>query len=297
MENKLYISSFLDYCRNEKQFSEKTLITYIRALNDFMEYIKTEFSPDLDILKIDIYIIKAFLGWLDDRNLKRNSLRLKISAVKSFYKFAFKKKLINVNISKMILTPKKEKKLPNFVLEAEINNIIKSINQNNFWEIRDVLLIELLYGSGLRISEALGLNLESINLFERTIRIVGKGGKERIVPITSKFIEILEKYKKEYSNYYKNTTKPLFLDKKFKRLSSAMAYKIVKKRFSLYTESEKKSPHVLRHSFATHLLDNGADIRTVGEMLGHSSLSTTQVYTHISVDRLKQAYKKAHPKA
>jgi len=298
MDKNILIERFLLYCRNEKSFSEHTIIAYKYALDDFIKFFKEFYESEPEIAEIESEDIKPFLGWMDDKGYSRASLKQKISAVKSFFKFLKKKNFLEHNPAQAVLSPKKPKRLPQYIQKGEIENIIDDIELESLWDWRDSLLFELLYGSGLRISEALQLNLNNININEKIIRVRGKGNKERIVPITNTFIQKFKSYKNMVLavNKLKSET-PLFLDKKLKRLSPAMAYKIVKSRMIGKTEVSKKSPHILRHTFATHLLDNGADIRSVGEMLGHSSLNTTQIYTHLSVERLKEQYKKAHPKS
>ena len=298
MEINKHIDRFLQYCRSEKSFSENTIIAYKYGLDDFINFFREFYESDPNIDDIESDDIKPFLGWLDDKGFARASLKLKISAVKSFFKYLKKKHFIEHNPAQAVLSPKKAKKLPQYLQKSEIENIIEDIKLETIWDWRDSLLLELLYGSGLRISEALQLNINNINVNEKIIKVLGKGNKERIVPITSTFLQKFSSYKNLLlaKSKLKNEF-PLFIDHKLKRLSPAMAYKIVKSRMQGKTEIKKKSPHVLRHTFATHLLDNGADIRSVGEMLGHSSLNTTQVYTHLSIERLKDQYKKAHPKS
>lgn len=298
MENYILIDKFLSYCKSEKAFSEHTIIAYKYAIEDFIKFFIEFNESEPEFTNIESEDIKPFLGWLDENGFSRASMKQKLSAIKSFFKFLKKKNLLAHNPAQAVLSPKKAKKLPQYIQKNEIENIIDSIELNSVWDWRDALLLELLYGSGLRISEALQLNINSINLNEKLIKILGKGNKERLVPITNTFIEKYIAYKKIIMSLFKSEKEyPLFIDKKIKRISPAMAYKIVKHRMIGKTEVSKKSPHTLRHTFATHLLDNGADIRSVGEMLGHSSLNTTQIYTHISIERLKEQYKKAHPKS
>ncbi|HRP01124.1 MAG TPA: tyrosine recombinase XerC [Candidatus Kapabacteria bacterium] len=292
------IIKFLVYCQSEKSYSHNTIISYKYGLEEFISFFKEFYEASPQIECIESEDIKPYLGWLDDKGYKRATLKQRISAVKSFFKYLKKKEIIVHNPAQAVLSPKKAKRLPQYIQKSEILNIINDIELDNIWDIRDRTLIELLYGSGLRISEALQLNIDSINASEAIIRVVGKGNKERVVPITHTFINLYYDYKKTLLALTKSNYEcPLFIDKKGKRLSPAMAYKIIKSRMQGKTEVSKKSPHTLRHTFATHLLDNGADIRSVGEMLGHSSLNTTQIYTHLSIERLKEQYKKAHPKS
>jgi len=233
-----------------------------------------------------------------DSGNKKSSLRLKIAAVKSFFKFCQKKGLTDKNPASLIPTPKREKKLPSFLLQNEIREIIENINEDEPVSLRNKALTELLYSSGLRISEALQLNVFDINFSNKSVKVLGKGRKERIVPIGNKALQSIQNYIQQRSNFKPDINeKALFLSKRGSRMNAVNAWRVINKLMREHTEAPQKSPHVLRHTFATHLLDNGADIQSVSEMLGHASLSTTQVYTHVSIERLKDAYKKAHPKA
>jgi integrase/recombinase XerC len=292
------INSFLIYCEAERNYSKKTIETYRIALFQFYDYIKDNNSevPELD--EIETNDIRPFAGWLHDKGICKNSIRLKISSVKSFYKFCVKKKLLAKNPVTLVPTPKVEKKLPSFLLKSEAE-ILLDINDSTDPEIlRNNALMELLYGSGLRISEALALNLGGINYDKCQVKVLGKGNKERIVPLGGKTIESIKHYLHQRSIICKNPLeKALFVSSRGIRMNSVAAYRIINKAMQTVTETDRKSPHTLRHSFATHLLDNGADIQSVSTMLGHSSLASTQIYTHISIEHLKDSYNKAHPKA
>lgn len=292
------INEYLDYCTNTKSYSGKTTESYKIALEQFAMYLFELYGEIPAVHLINTEDIKPFLGWLHDRGMKKSSLRLKISAVRSFFKYCAKKKLIEKNPAIGIASPKKDKRLPSFLLKDEVVNLINKFDPETATGARDIALIELLYGSGLRISEALSLNTDNISDSSQTIKITGKGNKQRIVPLGKKSLDALKNYLIKRSELISNgQNNALFLNKKGLRLDATEAYRIVHSAMAGITDSPRKSPHVLRHSFATHLIDNGADLRSVGEMLGHSSLSTTQVYTHVSVERLKDAYRKAHPKA
>lgn len=291
------INLFLIYCSGEKNYSQHTVIAYEHSLGLFYDYM-TEAGSDLDISEIETNDVRPFLGWLHDRGLKKTSLKMRISAVKSFFKFCLKKKYLDKNPSAQVHTPKPDKKLPSNLLQNEVKKMMDSFDPENPLECRNLALAELLYSSGFRISELLNLNVSEINQQQRIVRVMGKGGKERFVPIGEKAIEALNLYlAKRPLLLHDNKEKALFLLKNGKRMTSSEAYRVIHKAMNGVTEISRKSPHILRHSFATHLLDNGADIQSVSEMLGHSSLSSTQIYTHVSVERLKEAYKKAHPKA
>lgn len=291
------LKQFLNWCGVERAYSANTVENYNIALIQFREYMLDFYGSEPDVELVEPEDIRPFPGWLHDTGLKKNSLRMKMSAVKSFFKFCLKKGFIEKNPASALPSPKVEKKLPSFLLQSEVSGLMSYFSIDEPLGSRNLAIAELLYSSGLRISEALGLNITDIDFRKRHVRVLGKGNKERIVPVGEKaFLAIGEYLVKRQSLVKNSTEKALFLTSKGKRLNPAVAYRIIHKAMAGVTESPQKSPHVLRHSFATHLLDNGADIMSVSEMLGHASLSTTQVYTHISVERLKEAYKNAHPK-
>jgi len=292
------ILNFLDYCRVEKNFSVHTVEAYKTALFSYQTYLSEECLENPDIKNLTKNEIRPFLGWLHDKALSRNSLKLKISSVKSFFKYCLKKEYIETNPAAAIISPKHEKKLPSFLLENEVVSLLDKFNPDDPKGARNIALIEFLYSSGLRINEALQQNICSIDFNQKSVLVVGKGSKERFVPIGDKAIDALKKYiRKRYLLVQNPSEAALFVGSSGKRMTASTAWRVVHNAMLGTTESPQKSPHVLRHSFATHLMDRGADIKSVGEMLGHSSLSTTQIYTHVSVERLKDAYKKAHPKA
>lgn len=292
------VGRFLEYCETEKNYSEHTILAYRLSLAQFFDFMVQEYSAEPEIELIEAEDIRPFLGWLHDLGHKKQTLRLKISAVKSFFKFCHKRGLLDRNPAALVSSPKSEKKLPAFLLAKEVEEVIKSFDGSNPVGARNKALTELIYSSGLRISEALQLNIADINFPDKSVRVTGKGNKQRIVPVGNKALAAIKNYLALRDKLIKGSSlKALFVSTKGLRLNPASAYRMINHAMKGNTESPKKSPHVLRHSFATHLLDNGADIRSVSEMLGHASLSTTQVYTHVSVDRLKKAYKQAHPKA
>lgn len=297
MKTEETIGQFIDYCRVEKNYSEKTIETYYTALNQFEEYLSIMNSPDIDIEDVGKNDVNYFLGWLHDKGMKKRSIKLKVSAIKSFFKFCYKKDIISSNPAALIVLPKTEKTLPSFLLQKEIDKLLNSFDKDDPLQLRNLALIELLYSSGLRISEALQLNIDDIDFKERTVKVTGKGNKQRIVPVGQKALDSIQLYKKRRNEICDTKTNSLFIVRSGKRLSPREAYRVIHNALQGITEATKKSPHILRHTFATHLLDRGADLQSVSEMLGHSSLSTTQVYTHVSIERLKEAYKKAHPKA
>ncbi len=296
------IEKFLNYCDIERNYSENTIITYSIALKQFVEYLTKEYDLVPAIEEIDYKTIRPFIPFLYQQKQSKISLRLKISALKSFFKFLLKKGIIDKNPAALLSYPKKDKKLPSYLVKKETESYFENYknieNLENPIEARNLALSELLYSSGLRISEALSITRNEIDFQNKTIRVIGKGRKERIVPLGQKAVEALKKYLLLRSKIKGcNKTDFIFITKSGMKLTATDGYRIIHKSMQAVTESKQKSPHIFRHSFATHLLDNGADIQSVSEMLGHSSLSSTQVYTHLSIEKLKETYKKAHPKA
>jgi tyrosine recombinase XerC len=293
------ISKYLEYCEMERNYSSHTIVSYRLALAQFFDFLAAEFPEQPDLEDIATNDIRPFLGWLSNAGHNRATIRLKISAVKAFFKFCYKKRFIIKNPASLIPIPKAEKRLPSFMLQNEITMMFDKLDKSDPVQIRNWALIELLYSSGLRINEALQLNFNDINFSHKTVRVMGKGKKERIVPVGEKALLALSEYLVCRSGISRNEKreKALFLSINGLRMNPVAAYRIVHKALGEVTESKKKSPHVLRHSFATHMLDEGADIQSVSELLGHATLSTTQIYTHVSVEKLKESYKKAHPRA
>lgn len=289
---------FISYCKLEKDFSDKTIVTYKRAINDFIDYLNDDYKTLPNIEEIETDDVRPFLGRLHDLGCGKNTLRLKISAIKSFFKFCYRKDYVGFNPAALVMTPKKDKKLPSYLLESEVETVIDKFDLTNFEGARNSALVELIYSSGLRINEILSLKINDLDFYSKTVRVLGKGNKERIIPVGEKALKSVKEYlvfRNKIENI--NSINILFITLKCKPINPATAYRIVNKAMKGATEAKQRSPHVLRHSFATHLLDNGADISSVSEMLGHSSLSTTQVYTHVSIERLKSAYNQAHPRA
>ena len=287
---------FISYCKKEKDFSAHTLLVYSTALDNFADYLMQEYEEEIDVKHIETEDIRPFMGWLHDKGLGKNSIRLKTSSIKSFFKFLHKRDIISKNPASPIFTTKIDKKLPTFITENEVNSVLSNIDEDDVYQVRNIALFELLYSSGLRVSEALSLKTNEINANTKQLSIIGKGRKQRIVPLGVKALKAILDYKSKRELLNKKNIPDLFLNNGGNKLSPAGAYQIINKLMRGKVNSDKKSPHVLRHSFATHLMDNGADINSVSDMLGHSSLSTTQIYTHNTINRLKDVYKKAHPR-
>ncbi|MEW5821363.1 MAG: site-specific tyrosine recombinase XerD [Cyanobacteriota bacterium] len=294
-----HINDFLLFLEVEKNLSNYTITAYKNDINQFLQWKQTE-NPAEFIFNEDI---KLFLDYLSE-NYKKNSASRKIATLKTFFKFLNREKLIVLNPSKDIRAPKKERQLPAFLDKNEINSILNTPDISLPKGLRDRAILEVLFATGLRVSELCSLNFSNINLEENEITVLGKGSKERIVLISNKAKRFLTKYiDLAYDNLCKNETlknkssSPLFINNNGFRLSTKSIDRIVKEYAQKANITKNISPHTFRHSFATHLLNNGADLRVVQELLGHSSISNTQIYTHINSERLQQVYNKTHPRA
>lgn len=286
---KRYIQKFVKYLEVEKNYSVHTILNYQIDLNEC-----EKFTRETKVEKIDYLILRRFLAHLRGRDYRPRTLARKLSALRSFFRFLQKDGLIKDNPAKLLMSPKLDKTLPKFLAEEEIVRFIESSEPKTESGKRDRAILETLYSAGIRVSELVGLNEEDIDLIGSIIKVRGKGRKERLVPIGNTAARALRAYLDVRKN--KSGT-AVFLNKSHTRLSDRSVRNIVNKYMLKAAVKQDISPHVLRHSFATHLLDHGADLRAVQELLGHVNLSTTQMYTHVTTDRLKKVYDKAHPRA
>lgn len=289
---------FLTYIRFEKRFSEHTITAYETDLAQFKIYLQNtyEISKDEDIFHTHI---RAWIVDLLEQKITTRSINRKLSTLKSYFQFLVKRAVLAQNPMQKVIAPKIGKRLPVVVPADRLEFLFEKVEfGTDFKGVRDKTILELLYQTGIRRSELINLTYQDINLQSLTIKVLGKGNKERLVPISHKLNHTLQAYMT-----IRNATFPLelfnflFVTEKGKKLYPKKVYSIVKQYLSLITTEEQRSPHVLRHSFATHLSNNGADLNAIKELLGHSSLAATQVYTHNSIERLKQIYQQAHPKA
>jgi tyrosine recombinase XerC len=298
-----YIKEFLSYLEVERNLSNNTISSYENDLIQFHNYLVSFFEKnDYHINEIDQKIIRNYQRHLLVNNIKKVSIGRKTASIRSYFRFLSKRKYIQKNPSSNLISPKTDKKLPVFIDEKSIEKMMKLPDEELITGLRDLAILELFYSTGIRESELLELNLSGVYLSKSMIKVFGKGSKERIVPVGSRALAVMERYLKRRNELFSNETneedkKVVFLTNHGKKFYRTGIYNIVKFYLSIAYGGEKCSPHVLRHTFATHLLDRGADIESVKEMLGHSSLSTTQIYTHVSVEYLKKIYNKAHPKA
>lgn len=287
--------NFLNYLRFEKRYSQHTLISYQNDLEQFLAFLISEFdSPSLQ--NITAAIIRTWLASLKNvEKLTAKSINRKISALKSFFKFLMRERFIETTPMSIINAPKIGKRLPVYVEEKHMQTLFKYVEFKDDWKGKTQRLILLIfYATGMRLSELVNLKQNQVDFSYSHIKVLGKGNKERIIPVNN---EILNEISKYIADKPAASIENLFINKNGKPLVARSVYNLVNKNLALVTTVKKKSPHVLRHSFATHLTNNGADLNAVKELLGHSSLAATQVYTHNSIEKLKEVFKKAHPKA
>lgn len=297
-ENKMNLieakTLFLNYLTHQRNYSSKTEQTYNYALDNLIKFFDSEYQVLPNVSDIELDDLRPFLGWLQDQGYDRNSIRLKSSAIRSFFKFLYVNEFITTNPTINLSTPKRKKTLPNFLTEKEIELLLNQFDESIKEQLIKKLLIQLIYSTGLRISEVLNLKKSDIDLQQNTINVIGKGNKPRIIPFGNNALKYINLV---ISTYNLSDRDYIFSYPNGNQMTYNQAYSIINSAMKGITDIKQKSPHTLRHTFATHLINNGADIRSVGEMLGHSSLSSTQIYTHFSIEKIKEIYKNAHPKS
>ncbi|NOZ07667.1 MAG: tyrosine recombinase [FCB group bacterium] len=302
--NEKLIREFLDYLRYERKYSPHTIRSYKTDLHEFSQFIQS-YEASADLRVIEESVIQYYLSKQTQRGLSARTVARKLATLKSFYKYLCKFDSKLINFARSVKSPKIPKNLPIFLREEDVAKLLEGPFENTLKGSRDRLILELFYATGIRISEMAKIRIKDIDSDEKIVRILGKGNKERIVILGQKALDALKDYLKFRNNderYYHSEF--LFPRERGKNnpnnsgsISIKTVYNIVKKYFRLLFGEEKLSPHTFRHSFATHLLDRGADLMSVKDLLGHSSLSSTQIYTHVQIEKLKKAYKKAHPHA
>lgn len=298
-----HIRTFLQYLEQEKQYSRHTIHSYEDDLLQFKDFLAAEGGiKSLTVQSVKQATIREFLGYLHEQGLAKRSIARKLIAIRSFFKFMVKTKTIEINPAQNVRSGKLDTLLPEFVDEPAIHQMMDSVDISTPEGCRDKAMLELLYGTGIRLNELVSLNLYQVDLYDGTMKVLGKGNKQRVVPIGRKAAEALKQYLAQRTSLYSDETSgedkaAVFLTKRGRRIYPEAVYRLVNRYIGIVSEIEKKSPHVLRHTFATHLLNHGADLRAVKELLGHESLSTTQLYTHVTIDRLKKVYQLAHPKS
>ncbi|HEX2682385.1 MAG TPA: tyrosine-type recombinase/integrase [Ferruginibacter sp.] len=292
------VQHFLDHLKFQKRYSKHTIISYSNDLNSFFTYLVQQFG-DTPLADIKTVFVRSWLAELKEQGMESRSINRKISALKSFFKYQLKQQAITTSPMTAVISPKISKRLPQFVDAKDITTLLTNVEFPDTWEGKtDQLIIRLFYNTGIRQAELVGLKEIDISKSNGTIKVLGKGNKERIIPVSNQLMYELQEYmldkKKTHEVYDKNF---LLVTGSGKKLYPRYVYNTVNKYLAMVTTIDHKSPHVLRHTFATHLMNGGADLNAVKELLGHSSLAATQVYTHNTIEKLKDIHKKAHPKA
>lgn len=297
------IGKYLRYLKVERNASPHTITSYQNDLDQFYSFCQAHFDQEEpDINGAERITIRLWLGKLSERGLAKSSIARKVATIRSFFKYCFKRGFVEQNPAHLLIIPKKDQPLPKTVSAADIERMMELAPGDTPRSAQNRAILELFYGTGIRLSELTNLNEEDINTSLKQIKVLGKGAKQRILPVGKRAQEAIEHHLHTRQELYGKKTdadarEAVFLAASGQRIYDRAVQRIVKKFLQRASEVTQKSPHVLRHSFATHLLDNGADIRVIKELLGHADLSSTQVYTHTSVERLKNVYELAHPRA
>lgn len=299
------VGKFLRYLTIERNSSEHTRISYKTDIYQFIDFLKTSdhtVVSDVDICSISRLDIRLWLGELADKGLARNTIARKVASLRSFFKYCFKRGHIKKNPAHLLLVPKKDKRLPKTVTTDGINRMMELADGDGPIDHQNHSILELFFGTGIRLSELVHLSLSDLNLKQKQILIHGKGNKQRIVPLGKHALDTLTRHLNTRASLFGDKTdtdadQAVFLAPGGQRVYPRYIQRMVKSFIEQASEISQKSPHVLRHSFATQLLDAGADIRVIKELLGHTNLSSTQIYTHTSVEHLKNVYNQAHPRA
>ena len=291
------VDFFLSYLQNEKRLSSHTVLAYKTDLQQFQVFMNSV-SPDFEIPAAQYKDIRAWVVQLSENEIDNRSINRKIASLRAFYKFLQVKKKIEVNPVSLIKSLKTAKRLPVYVEEKPMENLFELVSfTSDFVGLRDKLLIEMLYGTGIRLSELINIKVVDVDVFGKKITVLGKRNKYRVIPLHQTLLDLIQKYLSLKKEQFHSEHDFLLLTDKQEQLYRVFVQRKVKYYLELVTTITKKSPHVLRHSFATHLLNRGADLNAIKELLGHSNLAATQIYTHNSISQLKEIYKKAHPKA
>jgi len=293
----MYLNAFIDYLTLEKKYSSHTILAYKADIEVFFAFVKANYEQ-AELYTVHYSQIRSWVVTLVDGGISNRSINRKVSSLKSFYKFLVKIEVIKVSPLATHKALKTSKKLQIPFSENEVSEVFDLLLvSNDFESIRDLLLLELLYGTGMRRAELINLTIGSVDVSQKTIRVLGKRGKERLMPLLPNVCDTIIKYLEKRNDITQNTyNAPLLVTKKGVKLYDTLVYRIINRYFSKTSNKIKKSPHIIRHSFATHLLNQGADLNTVKDLLGHASLASTQEYTHNSIKTLSNVYNNAHPR-
>lgn len=298
----MFLERFIRYLQFEKRFSPHTVSAYQKDIEQFSEYLTIN---ELEFTEVKHLHVRSWMVYLLEQDRGPKTIHRKLSTLRSYYKFLLRENMVEFNPMLQVKPPKIAKRLPVIIDETKLNALLdnntidnESVFPDDFSGLRDRLIIELLFGTGVRLAELISLKESDINIYEQNVRVLGKRNKERIIPVNVSLMNLVKQFigEKKHQNFNNNSS-ALIVTKEGNSAYPKFIYRIVKKYISIISTHDKRSPHVLRHTFATSLLNHGADINAIKELLGHASLAATQVYTHNSVERLKSIYKQAHPKA
>ncbi len=297
VQERPFIQSFLDYLKFEKRYSAHTLLAYTNDLIDFFDFLDSQYGIR-DIREIQPTIVRSWLASLKDAGLGAVTLNRKISSLKSFFKYHLRTGIVEQSPMAQVISPKKSKRLPVFVREDDTGALLKNLQvaAEDWKSLNTKMLVSIFYATGMRLSELIGLKEGQVDMSRGQIKVLGKGNKERVIPVSQELMNAIREYQQLKRKEFEDPGETLLVTEKGKRLYPKYAWTLVNQALGEASTLDKKSPHVLRHSFATHLMNHGADLNAVKELLGHSSLAATQVYTHNTIGKLKDIHKKAHPR-
>lgn len=289
----MYQQKFISYLSSERRLSQNTIISYSNDLDQFHFFLNENFNITSQISEVSFHIVRSWVANLFENGVQPRSINRKISTLKSFFKYLEREELIDANPMLKVVGPKASKNLPLFVKENEIKLLLEEVTfDEGFIGKRDKLIIEIFYLTGMRLTELINIKLTDLDFHNKSIKVIGKRNKERIIPLSDSILTSIQSFIYEF-----DLKEFLITNSKGNKVYSKLVYRVVRKYLSKITSINKKSPHILRHTFATHMLNNGADINAIKDLLGHSNLNATQVYTHNTVEKLKSIYKQAHPRA
>jgi len=297
VQERAHIQSFLDYLKFEKRYSAHTLLAYTNDLTDFFDFLEVQYGIQ-SVREIQSTMVRSWLASLKDKGLGAVSLNRKISSLKSFFKYQLKTGGVEQSPMGQVISPKKSKRLPVFAREDEMNDLVHTLEgaAEDWRSLNRKMLVAIFYATGMRLSELTGLKEGQVDESRGLIKVLGKGNKERVIPVSPELMAAIREYQQLKRKEFAGAADTLLVTEKGKKLYPRYAWSLVNEALGEASTLDKKSPHVLRHSFATHLMNHGADLNAVKELLGHSSLAATQVYTHNTIGKLKDIHKKAHPR-
>jgi integrase/recombinase XerC len=297
-KDQLPFQSFLEYLSFEKRYSPHTVKSYENDLRDFFDHLAIQYGST-PLKKITQPFIRSWLAGLKEKGMSSRSINRKISSLRSFFKYLLKTGAVESTPMTNVISPKTGKRLPVYVKEKETKALLRAVNAStDDWKSFNAkMLLTIFYSTGMRLAELINLKEKQLDLGRSQVKVLGKGNKERIIPLSREVISLIREYQQSKKKLFEHPEDVLLVTGKGKRLYPKYAYLLVNEYLGMAGTLDKKSPHILRHTFATHLMNGGADLNAVKELLGHSSLASTQVYTHNSIEKLKDVHKKAHPKA